>query len=42
MKKIFAMAVLAALTLCTATAQENSIRILLDELAQLNGEDVEY
>ena len=33
---------LAVLTLCTAIAQENSIRILLDELAQLNGEDVEY
>lgn len=42
MKKIFAMAVLAALTLCTATAQEKGIRVLLDELAQLNGEDVEY
>ena len=33
---------LAVFVLCTATAQENSIRILLDELAQLNGEDVEY
>ena len=33
---------LAVLTLCTAIAQENSIRILLDELQQLNGEDVEY
>lgn len=42
MKKIFAMAVLAALTLCTAVAQEKGIRVLLDELKELNGEDVQY
>ena len=42
MKRILATVMLAVLTLCTAIAQENSIRILLDELAQLNGEDVEY
>lgn len=42
MKRILATVILAVLTLCTAIAQENSIRILLDELAQLNGEDVEY
>ncbi len=42
MKRILATVMLAVLTLCTATAQENRIRILLDELAQLNGEDVEY
>lgn len=42
MKKIFAMTMLAVFVLCTAAAQENGIRILLDELQQLNGEDVEY
>ena len=42
MKRILATVMLAVLTLCTATAQENRIRILLDELAQLNGVDVEY
>lgn len=33
---------LAALTLCTAAAQEKGIRVLLDELKELNGEDVQY
>ena len=42
MKRILATVMLAVLTLCTAIAQENSIRILLDELKELNGEDVEY
>lgn len=42
MKRILATVMLTVLTLCTAIAQENSIRILLDELEQLNGEDVEY
>lgn len=42
MKRILATVMLAVLTLCTAIAQENSIRILLDELKELNGEDVQY